>query len=60
MNTYTIYFELFGKKMKTTVQADSEIKAKDIIRYRIIFHKVEDVTKADDILDQIRDMFNMK
>ena len=28
MKQYTIYFEIFGKKMKTTIQANSELEAK--------------------------------
>ena len=40
MKTYDVYFELFGKKMKTSVNAISESKAKEIVQNRIIFHKV--------------------
>ena len=48
MNTYTVYFELFGKRMKTQVTATSEENARQIIRNKIIFH---DVQKEDDIMD---------
>lgn len=37
---FKVYFEIYGKKMKTTIQADTEAEAKDIIRNKIIFHKV--------------------
>lgn len=42
MNTYTMYFSIFGKKMKTTVQAKSTAEAKVIIMRKIVFHKVEE------------------
>lgn len=38
---YTIYFEIFGKKMKTTISASSEHVAKEMIRSKIIFNKIE-------------------
>lgn len=41
MKSYTVYFELFGRKMKTTVEAESAIKAKEIIKSKIVFHDVE-------------------
>ena len=42
MPKYTVYFELFTKKMKTEVIAANEQEAKEIIRNKIIFHKVTD------------------
>jgi hypothetical protein len=42
MKTYTIYFELFGKKMKTTVEAENVDQAKRKIKDKIVFHKVEE------------------
>jgi hypothetical protein len=41
MKEYRVYFEIFGKKMKTTVEAVSENQAKEMIKNRIIFHKIE-------------------
>ena len=40
MKTYTIYFEIFGKKMKTNVAAYSEEAAKEQIRNKILFNKI--------------------
>lgn len=60
MNTYTIYFEIFGKKMKTTVQAEADYKAKEYVRNRIVFHKVEKVTNDDTIIDDLLNIFGMK
>ena len=39
---YEIFFELYGKKMKSTVVAKSEIEAKEAIKNKIIFHKIEE------------------
>lgn len=41
MNTYTIFFEIRGKKLKTDIMALSEERAKDILRNKIIFHKIQ-------------------
>jgi hypothetical protein len=41
LNKYTVYFELFGKKMKTDVEARNEEHAKGIVKSKIIFHKVQ-------------------
>ena len=38
---YTVYFEIFGKKMKTDVDASSEAEAKEKVSARMIFHRVE-------------------
>lgn len=45
MKTFTIYFELYGKKMKTEVMALSERSAQEIIKQKIVFHKI--VEKKD-------------
>ena len=41
MKKYTVYFELFGKKMKTTVRASSKIEAQEQILSKVKFYKVE-------------------
>lgn len=38
---HTVYFELFGKKMKTVVFAESKEHATQMITDKIIFHKIE-------------------
>ena len=40
MKTYTIYFEIYGKKMKTVVSAYNEEEAKLHIRNKINFNKI--------------------
>lgn len=56
MKQYTIYFELFGKKMKTTIEAISEAEAKNKLKEKIIFHKIEEY----DALDFLKNIFGMK
>lgn len=55
---YTVYFELFGKKMKYTVKADSEEGAKYKIMGKVKWHKI--VKQEDDVLKGLKDIFGMK
>jgi hypothetical protein len=59
MTEYTVYFELYGKKMKTKVNALSENQAKQKILDKVVFHKV---TKEEDfedfIVEDFLDFFN--
>ena len=56
MNNYTLYFSLYGKKMKTTVSANSEQEAKQIVKDKIVFHKIE----TNDIFQDLIDIVNGK
>lgn len=47
MKSYTVYFELFGKKMKFSCTAKDAADAKRIVRDRIEFHKIEETTAKD-------------
>lgn len=40
MTDYDVYFEFYGKKLKTTVQAESRFQAMEIVRKKIVFIKV--------------------
>lgn len=42
---YIVYFEVFGKKMKTTVYANSEAEAKKKVLDAVVFHKVTEGDK---------------
>ena len=55
MTPHIVYFELFGKKMKTEVLAKDANHAKEFVKSKIIFHKVENKT-----LDFLKDIFGMK
>lgn len=47
MKEFRVYFDLFGKKMVATVSAKNEDEAKEIIRSKIKFHKIETGTSKD-------------
>jgi len=56
MPKYDVYFEFYGKNMKTTVDAKSEDRAIAIVRNRINILKIEEVEakyKPFDFLDDI-------
>ena len=56
MNEYTLYFDFYGKKMKTIIEATSEEKAKEIVRKNIKFIKVE--KKGFDIFEELNKLLN--
>ena len=56
MKEYTIYFKIFGKKMKTTIYADSISEAKNKLKEKIIFHKIEE----NNPIDYLQKIFGMK
>lgn len=60
MKRYTVYFEIFGHKLKHTVYANSEVQAQDLIKAKIYFHKVIEIVskKEDEAFDKIKDVFN--
>jgi hypothetical protein len=41
MPEYTIKFEIFGKRMKYDLIAENEYQAREKIKDKIIFHKIE-------------------
>jgi cytochrome c biogenesis protein ResB len=65
MNEYTIYFELYGKKLKTTILAKSEEDAKKMILSKIVFHKIvkennKTFNQSKDVFNNIMDILNLK
>jgi two-component SAPR family response regulator len=58
IKTYEVFFELFGKKMKTKVKARYPNEAKEIIKNTIIFHKIteEKFADLDDIFKNINEI----
>jgi len=55
MKDFDVCFEIYGKKMRTTVMALNENAAEIVIKNKIIFHKIEesksDFNKVDDMFD---------
>jgi predicted PolB exonuclease-like 3'-5' exonuclease len=60
MNKYIVYFEIFGKKMKTAVMAENQSEAKTIIKNKIKFHKIEIEDGGEDFIDNFFSLFNKK
>jgi hypothetical protein len=48
MNKYAYYVEFYGKKLKITMEAESIISGKNIIKDKIIFHKIIPIQKDSD------------
>lgn len=61
MRPYDVYFEAFGKKMKTQILANSEEDAKQRLFDKIIWHKIVPVQEnksSTDILNDLMGFFN--
>ena len=58
MNKYLIYFEIFGKKMKTEIMARDREDAKHKMKEKIIFHKIEKI--SDPTVDYLKNIFRIK
>jgi len=41
MKIYKVYFEIYGKKLKVEIKANSLSEAKEKVKNSIIFHKVD-------------------
>ena len=60
MKEYKISYEFNGRKMYTIVRARNVEDAKQQINDRLNFIEVKDITKPDETLDYIKNLFNMK
>jgi ATP-dependent Zn protease len=65
MKNYTVYFEIYGKKIKSKVLAESMIDAQSRIKEKIKFHKVvedekDDFNQLTDILDSMINILGSK
>ena len=61
MKNYTIYFEIFGKKMKFTTLAESKNDAINILKNKINIIKIEEpnCVSDDDMLNNLKDLFGI-
>ena len=48
---YTVYFEIYGKKMKAKIYAISEQEAISVVRGKLR------IVKVDSIVDKLKNMF---
>lgn len=57
MRHFDVYFEIYGKKMKTTILAEDTFDAQNKVRQKIKFNKIEkskdEFNEAVDFLDLI-------
>lgn len=53
MKKHIVYFEIGGHKMRMKITAPTEELAKESVRKKIIFHKVE-----SDLIDKFEKMFD--
>ena len=60
MKTYEVYFELFGKKMKTTVSASSKEHAKEVIKNKIKFNEIMELDLRGELPDCFKSIFGDK
>lgn len=60
MNTYTIWFEIYGKKMRVDIHADSEEAAKAKLRDKIKFHKIEEQKQWWTDFEAMAELLGMK
>lgn len=59
--TFTIYFELYGKKMKVNIDAYSREDAINKLKSRIIIHQVDEhIEPGDDVVDRLNNIFGLK
>ena len=59
MAEFDIYFEIYGKKLKTTITANSKNEAMQIVRNKIKFNKVIQI-KQDDGVEFLKGIFGME
>jgi hypothetical protein len=58
---YTVYLELYSKKMKVEIEADSAKAAMAQVREAIVFHKVQRIPEpSDETLNDLLNLFGMK
>lgn len=60
MKDYEIFFELFGKKMKTTITALNKDAAEASLRYKIQIHSIKVKPNSSDFITFFNDMINEK
>ena len=57
MKKYKIYFEIFDKKMKYEVEAESKNDAINKLKNKISIIKIDEGINNDDVLENLKNMF---
>ena len=65
MKIHTVYFEIYGKKMRAKILAESAADAKTKIKEKIKFHKVvkdetDQFNQATNVYDYFKDILDIK
>jgi len=60
MKDYKIFYEFNGRKMYTIVRARSVQDAKQQINNRLNFLEIKDITKPDETVEYLKDLFGFK
>ena len=60
MKDYKIYYEFNGRKMYTIVRAKNVEDAKKQINDRLHFIEIDDITKPDEGVEFLMNLFKMK
>lgn len=58
MANFKVYFEIYNKKLCATVDAVSEHEAKEVLKSKIVFHKIEEQKETlSDLEKKFEDIF---
>jgi hypothetical protein len=57
MQQFVVYFEVYGKKMKTKVEATTKLDAQQQVLNQVKFNLVQEENKKDDSFDDIIKQF---
>lgn len=56
---YKIYFQLFGRKMVTVIEANTKAEAVTILRGKLEIDLIKDITPEDDLMGELKSIFNI-
>lgn len=64
MKTFVVFFDVYGKKLKTSVIAYTEQQAKELVKEKILnntsFDKItEEREYSDDVFEQIKNIIGL-
>lgn len=61
MNKYLVYIELYGKKMKVEINANTQHEAAQTVRGDLKIHKIDKIKDdSNDVFNNLMDIFGFK
>jgi hypothetical protein len=60
MKHYTVYFQVFDKKMKVSIRARSQEEAQAKVERAIVIHKIEPEQIEDPTFTELKNIFGFK